>query len=151
VFKCQRTSEAPFQYGSFGNYLDGFNQLPYLTGQQPRGARTEFFYFNDDGDLVAMRYDDWKFVFEEQRQPDQLDVRANPFTTLRLPKMFNLRMDPYEHADISGGDYDVAGNKRLPHRRRSDEIGGIPRDLRRVSAEPDTGQLRYRPDQKECR
>ena len=91
---------------SFRNHLDGFNQLDYLTGKTTKGARHEFFYFNDDGDLVAMRFDNWKFVFEEQRQQGQFDVWANPFTPLRVPKMFNLRMDPYEHASISGSGYD---------------------------------------------
>ena len=91
---------------TFKNHLDGYNQLAYLTGQKPKGERNEFYYFNDDGDLVAMREGDWKYVFEVQRQPGQMDVWANPFTKLRLPKMFNLRMDPYEHADISGSGYD---------------------------------------------
>jgi len=91
---------------SFRNHLDGFNQLPYLTGQQAKGTRTEFFYFNDDGDLVAMRFDNWKFVYAVQRQAGQFDVWANPFTPLRVPRMYNLRMDPYEHADISGDLYD---------------------------------------------
>jgi arylsulfatase len=80
--------------------------LPYLLGQQPKGARNEFYYFSDDGDLVAMRFDNWKIVFEEQRSPGQLNVWANHFTPLRFPKLFNLRMDPYEHADISGSGYD---------------------------------------------
>ncbi len=79
---------------TFRNHLDGFNQLDYLTGKSSKGARNEFYYFNDDGDLVAMRFDNWKVVFEEQRQPGQLDIWANPFTPLRFPKMFNLRMDP---------------------------------------------------------
>ena len=58
-----------YQAGSktFKVHLDGYNQLPYLTGQQERGARKEFIYFNDDGDLVALRYENWKVVFEEQR------------------------------------------------------------------------------------
>ncbi|MGO4842203.1 arylsulfatase, partial [Rhizobiaceae sp. 2RAB30] len=77
-------------------HLDGFNQLPYLTGEQPKGARDEFYYFNDDSELVAMRFDNWKFVFCEQKQPGQFDIWANPFTCLRVPKMYNLRMDPYE-------------------------------------------------------
>ncbi|HWK65964.1 MAG TPA: arylsulfatase [Rhizobiaceae bacterium] len=90
----------------FKVHLDGYNQLPYLTGEQPKGARTEFYYFNDDSELVAMRFDNWKFVFCEQKQPGQFDIWANPFTCLRVPKMYNLRMDPYEHADISGSGYD---------------------------------------------
>ena len=91
---------------TFHNHLDGFNQLDYLTGKADRSARNEFFYFNDDGDLVATRTGDWKFVFEKQEQPGQFDVWAHPFTKLRVPKMYNLRMDPYEHADISGSGYD---------------------------------------------
>jgi arylsulfatase A-like enzyme len=90
---------------NFRVHLDGFNQLPYLTGQEPKGARTEFYYFNDDGDLVAMRFGNFKAVFAEQRAPGNLVVWANPFTDLRLPKLFNLRMDPYERADITSDQY----------------------------------------------
>jgi len=87
-------------------HLDGYNQLPYLTGKEEKGARDDFYYFNDDGELVAMRMGNWKMVFCEQRAKGQLDIWANPFTCLRLPKQYNLRMDPYEHADISGSGYD---------------------------------------------
>ena len=86
-------------------HLDGHNQLPYLTGQQDKSARKEFFYFNDDGQLVAMRYENWKFVFCEQRVEGTLRVWSEPFTCLRLPKIFNLRMDPYERADITSNTY----------------------------------------------
>lgn len=91
---------------TFRDHLDGYNQLNYITGKTDKSARSEFYYFNDDGDLVAMRTGDWKFVFEKQEQPGQFDVWAHPFTSLRVPKMFNLRMDPYEHAEISGSGYD---------------------------------------------
>ncbi len=91
---------------TFRNHLDGYNQLDYLTGKTDKSARNEFYYFNDDGDLVAMRLGNWKMVFERQDQPGQFDVWANPFKKLRVPKMFNLRMDPYEHAEISGSGYD---------------------------------------------
>jgi arylsulfatase len=84
----------------YKNHLDGYNQLDYLTGKTDKSARNEFYYFNDDGDLVSMRYGDWKLVFEEQRAPGGWAVWQDPFTTLRVPKMFNLRMDPYERADI---------------------------------------------------
>jgi arylsulfatase A-like enzyme len=90
---------------TFRVHLDGYNQLPYLTGQQDRSARKEFFYFNDDGDLVAVRYENWKMVFEEQRAPGTLRVWAEPFTQLRVPKMFDLRADPYERADITSNTY----------------------------------------------
>jgi arylsulfatase A-like enzyme len=89
----------------FKVHLDGYNQLAHLTGQQERGARKEFIYFNDDGDLVALRYENWKFVFEEQRVPGTLLVWAEPFTKLRLPKLFDLRADPYERADITSNTY----------------------------------------------
>ncbi len=90
---------------TFKVHLDGYNQLPYLLGQQERGARNEFFYFNDDGDLVGMRYENWKIVFEEQRAPGTMLVWANPFTKLRVPKLFDLRSDPYERADITSNTY----------------------------------------------
>jgi arylsulfatase A-like enzyme len=86
-------------------HLDGYNQLPYLTGQQERGARKEFVYFNDDGDLVALRYENWKIVFEEQRAQGTLRIWAEPFAKLRLPKLFDLRSDPYERADITSNTY----------------------------------------------
>src|ERR1700677_4403460 len=90
---------------TFKVHLDGYNQLPYLTGQQPRGARKDFFYSNDDGDLVAMRYENWKIVFEEQRAVGTLRIWAEPFTTLRTPKLFDLHADPYERADITSNTY----------------------------------------------
>jgi arylsulfatase A-like enzyme len=90
---------------TFKVHLDGYNQLPHLLGQQPKGARQEFVYFNDDGDLVGLRYENWKFVFEEQRAPGTLQVWAEPFTKLRLPKLFDLRADPYERADITSNTY----------------------------------------------
>jgi arylsulfatase A-like enzyme len=90
---------------TFKVHLDGYNQLPYLTGQQEHGARKEFFYFDDDGDLVAMRYENWKIVFEEQRATGTLRIWAEPFTKLRVPKMFDLRSDPFERADITSNSY----------------------------------------------
>ena len=86
-------------------YLDGFNMLPLLTGQTTKDPRESFFYFNDDAQLVAMRYDNWKLVFMEQRAPGTLQVWADPFTVLRVPKIYNLRTDPYENADITSNTY----------------------------------------------
>jgi len=90
---------------TFKVHLDGYNQLPYLTGQQPKGARNRFIYFNDDGDIVAARYENWKIVFEEQRATGTMRIWAEPFTKLRLPKFFELRSDPYERADITSNTY----------------------------------------------
>ena len=90
---------------SFKVHLDGFNQLPYLTGQVEKSPRRGFFYFNDDGDLVSVRVENWKVVFMEQRVPGTMRVWAEPFTPLRLPKLFDLRADPYERADITSNTY----------------------------------------------
>ena len=90
---------------SFKNHLDGYNQLPYLEGKQPKSERKEFYYFDDDGVLVDMRYGDWKFVYCEQRAPGGFAVWNNPLTCLRVPKIFNLRMDPYERADVVSDQY----------------------------------------------
>jgi len=86
-------------------HLDGDNLVPYLTGQAAKSPRESFLYINDDQQLVALRYDNWKIVFMEQRDPGTLALWANPFTTLRLPKIFNLRTDPYERADITSNTY----------------------------------------------
>ena len=90
---------------NFKTHIDGYNQLPLLTGQQKTGARKEFIYFNDDGDIVALRYENWKFVFVEQRQAGTLQVWAEPFVPLRFPKLFDLHADPYERADITSNTY----------------------------------------------
>ncbi|MDR3638541.1 MAG: arylsulfatase [Isosphaeraceae bacterium] len=89
----------------FKVHIDGYNQLPYLTGQVEKSPRRGFFYFNDDGDIVALRVENWKTVFMEQRVPGTLRVWAEPFTPLRLPKLFDLRADPYERADITSNTY----------------------------------------------
>lgn len=86
-------------------HIDGFNLLPYLTGEVDESPRRGFFYFSDDGDLVALRFENWKIVFAEQRAQGTLRVWAEPFTPLRVPKLFNLRTDPYEFADITSNTY----------------------------------------------
>jgi arylsulfatase len=90
---------------TFKVHLDGYNQLDYLTGKSDKSARDRFFYFNDDGQLVALRFGQWKSVFLEQRVPGTLRIWAEPFTPLRVPKVFNLRADPYERADITSNTY----------------------------------------------
>ncbi|MCZ6711879.1 MAG: arylsulfatase [Gammaproteobacteria bacterium] len=81
----------------FKVHLDGYNFLPYLTGKVKKGPRKEFFYFSDDGQLIGLRYQQWKLVFAEQRAHG-FNVWQDPFVTLRLPKLFNLRSDPFERA-----------------------------------------------------
>lgn len=90
---------------TFKVHLDGYNQLPYLTGQQDKSERPYFIYFNDDADLVAMRFANWKLVFEEQRAPGTLLVWGEPFTKLRIAKFYDLHADPFERADITSNTY----------------------------------------------
>lgn len=96
----------PIGNKTFKVHLDGYNQLPYLTGQQPKSARNEFAYFDDDGMMVAYRYGNWKAVFAEQKKPGGFPVWYEPLTVYRIPKLFNLRMDPYERADVVSDQYD---------------------------------------------
>jgi arylsulfatase len=89
----------------FKVHLDGFDQSAYLTGQAEHSPRKGFFYFNDDGDLVSLRVENWKVVFMEQRAPGTLRIWAEPFTPLRVPKLFDLRADPFERADVTSNTY----------------------------------------------
>jgi len=70
-----------------------------------KGPRDFFFYISDDGDILALRWHNWKIVFLEQRCRGTMQVWAEPFTRLRVPKMFNLRTDPYEFADQTSNSY----------------------------------------------
>jgi arylsulfatase len=78
-------------------HLDGYNLIPYFRGETKEGPRKEFLYWNDDGKLVALRYDRWKLVFSEQRSHG-FDVWQEPFVDLRLPALYDLRSDPFERA-----------------------------------------------------
>lgn len=89
----------------FKVHLDGYNLLPYLTGEVEKSPRKEMFYFTDDGQLSALRYNDWKMMFSEQRTHG-FDVWEEPYVTLRLPKLFNLRRDPFERAEHESIGYD---------------------------------------------
>lgn len=86
-------------------HLDGYNFLPHLTGQETEGPRREIFYFTDDGDLSALRYNDWKLIFMEQRVKGTMQVWFEPFIELRIPYIFNLRRDPYEFAQVTSNTY----------------------------------------------
>jgi arylsulfatase len=87
-------------------HLDGYNFLPYLTGKENKGPRKEIFYFSDDGDLTALRYQDWKVIFMEQRAEATFQAWREPFVTLRVPLIENLRRDPYERGMITSNTYD---------------------------------------------
>ncbi len=89
---------------TFKVHLDGYDLSDTLAGRGPN-PRKEFFYWNDDGSLVALRFNQWKLVFAEQRAHG-MDVWQDPFVSLRLPKLFNLRSDPFETADQEAMDYE---------------------------------------------
>jgi arylsulfatase len=94
-------------------HLDGHDQSEFLrtvTGAAAsnngvKSARDNFFYADDDGQLVGFRKGDYKYVYSEQRSPGTLELWAEPFTTLRLQKIFNLFQDPFERADITSNTF----------------------------------------------
>ncbi|MEH6570287.1 MAG: arylsulfatase [Halioglobus sp.] len=85
-------------------HLDGYNFLPYLTGEVDKAPRMEFHYLNDEGMPVGVRVGDWKIVYAENRGAT-MALWAEPFVTLRMFKLFNLRRDPYERADHNSNTY----------------------------------------------
>lgn len=89
---------------TFRVHIDGFDMLPYLTGEVADSPRNSFFYVSDDGDILAIRMGDWKVVLMEQRAK-ALACWFEPFVQLRAPKIFNLRRDPFERADESSNTY----------------------------------------------
>jgi arylsulfatase len=91
---CQEASK------SFHLHLDGYNLMPFFKGEVQQSPRKEFLYWSDDGDLFALRYSNWKIVFIEQNHTG-IDVWMQGFNKLRLPKIFNLRADPFERGDSS--------------------------------------------------
>jgi arylsulfatase A-like enzyme len=90
---------------NFKVHLDGYNILPMLAGETEESPRKEIFYFSDDGDLTALRYDDWKMIFMEQKAQGTFRVWMEPFVPLRVPLIENLRRDPYERATITSNTY----------------------------------------------
>ena len=89
---------------SYRNYIDGYNQLDYLTGKTDKSPRNDFIYVNDEGDIVAVRWRDWKAVYQENRGT-AMGVWREPFVELRAPLLFNLRRDPYERAQHNANVY----------------------------------------------
>jgi len=85
--------------------IDGYNLLPLITGKEKESPRRLFVYPTDAGEICGIRYDDWKLVYMEQRAK-HFDIWRDPFVTLRAPKLFNLRRDPFERADTDSNNYD---------------------------------------------
>jgi arylsulfatase A-like enzyme len=88
----------------YRNHIDGYNQLDYLSGKVKESPRNEFWYVNDDAQIVAARYQDWKVVFLENRGT-AFGVWREPFVELRVPLLFNLRRDPFEKAQHNSNTY----------------------------------------------
>lgn len=86
-------------------HIDGYNLLPYLTGEVDKCPRRGLIYFSDDCDVLGIRLENWKIIFMEQRCQGTLQIWFEPFTVLRAPKMYNLRTDPFERADITSNTY----------------------------------------------
>jgi arylsulfatase A-like enzyme len=89
----------------YRNHIDGYDMNGYLSGETDQSPRREFWYVNDDGQVVAARYDDWKVVFLENRG-EAFGVWREPFVELRVPLIFNLRRDPFERAQHNANVYD---------------------------------------------
>lgn len=89
---------------TYRNCVDGYNMSEYLSCKEPLSPRNEFFYVNDDAQIVAIRYNDWKTVFLENRGQG-FGVWREPFTELRVPLLFNLRRDPFEKSQHSSNTY----------------------------------------------
>ena len=133
----------------FKNHIDGYNLLPYLTGEVKESPAQFFFYFSDDGDVLGIRFDNWKLVFMEQRCHGTMQVWAEPFVRLRLPKIFNLRTDPYECADITSNSYwdwfcttCTSSMRRRRRRRNSWRPSRTSRRCKSPAASPST--MRWR-------
>ncbi|WP_236012299.1 arylsulfatase [Marinobacter mangrovi] len=88
----------------YKNYIDGYNMVDYFSGNTDKSPRNEFWYVNDDGNVVAARYDAWKIVFLENRG-QAFGVWQEPFVELRVPQIFNLRRDPFEKAQHNANIY----------------------------------------------
>jgi arylsulfatase len=89
---------------TFKVHIDGYNLLPFLKGEVKENPRKGFLYWSDDGDLMALRVGNWKVHFLEQRA-EGMGVWQEPFIRLRFPKLFNLRTDPFERADVDATLY----------------------------------------------
>lgn len=90
---------------SYKVHLDGYSLIPYFDGKVKESPRKEIFYFSDDGDLTALRYNDWKLLFMVQKARGTLAVWQEPFVPMRVPYVFNLRRDPFEQAEITSNTF----------------------------------------------
>ena len=113
--------------------------LPYLTGEVKESPQESFFYISDDGDVLAIRTGDWKVVLMEQRAT-RMQCWAEPFVPLRVPKIFNLRRDPFERADENSNTYwDWIFDHVFSAIRDAGVGGEADRGLREIPAAPEAG------------
>jgi len=98
VSRCMKSCQSGGR--TFKVHLDGYNLMPFFKGEVTESPRKEFLYWSDDGELVAIRVNDWKISFKEQEHKG-IDVWRREFTNLRTPKIYNLRADPFEQGDVS--------------------------------------------------
>jgi arylsulfatase A-like enzyme len=137
---------------SYKVHIDGYNLLPYLTGEADKSPRQGFIYFSDDGDVLGIRFDNWKVVFMEQRVQGTLQIWAEPFVPLRLPKLFNLRTDPFERADITSNTYwDWVINNGILVLSAAALVGPVPCHVRGLPAPTDGRELHHRPGDGQAR
>ena len=119
---------------------------PYLTGEADKSPRQGFIYFSDDGDVLALRFDNWKVVFMEQRVQGTMQIWAEPFVPLRVPKLFNLRTDPFERADVTSNTYyDWFIDNDYIALAATAIVDPVPRDVQGVPAAAGGAELHDRP------
>jgi arylsulfatase len=89
----------------YRNHIDGENLLDYLSGKTEQSPRNDFMYVGDEGQILAIRYGDWKVTFQEQKEEKTVRIWLEPFTELRAPMLTNLRRDPFEKAQHASNTY----------------------------------------------
>ena len=134
---------------TFKVHLDGANLLPFLQGDVEKSPRKGFLYWSDDGDLMALRIHQYKIVFAEQRSTG-LDVWREPLSVMRIPKMFDLRADPFERGEESF-KYNDWFVEHTPYQYLAQAVGQrVAAKLQGVPASPEAGKLHHRPDTREA-
>ena len=126
-------------------HLDGYNLVPYLTGQAEKSPRESFIYCNDDQQVDRPALRQLEAGVHGTARPGTLRIWAEPFTTLRVPKIFNLRTDPYERADITSNTYyDWLIDHVYPARPGPGLRRQVPDDLQGLPATPEGRELQPR-------
>ena len=132
---------------TFKTHLDGYNFMPYFKGEVAKGPRREFFYFTDNGDLMAVRYDDWKVSFKT--------IKGNLFTgteeSTNVPLVTNLRQDPWERYQEESTSYGRWWGDKLWTWFPASPSSASSCDVQGISAQPEVRQLRHRSGPRCCK